>query len=317
MIHAEGLTKQFGEMLAVRDLSLTVQQGEILALLGPNGAGKTTTVRMLASIIKPTAGRATVAGFDIVAEAQQVRGAVGLLTEFPGLYKRMRAVEYLDFIGQLQRMPAARRRERIEFLLRQFGLWEARGIRLGNYSKGMAQKLALIRAMLHDPPVLFLDEPTSAMDPHSAKMVRDTIRWLREQGKAIMMCTHNLAEAQELADRIAIIRRGEMVALGALDELRGRHVGGTLCEVHLARPWDGLLTLMKSLVEVESYGDSWVRYRTSNIQETNPRVIHELAKAGASVVTVSIVANALEDVYLSMIRDMPAAQSSTTPEGMQ
>ena len=222
MISAHGLTKYFGSVAAVRNLTLTVNRGEVVALLGPNGAGKTTTVRMLASIIKPSAGVATVAGLDVVRDAQRVRGMVGLLTEFPGLYKRMRAVEYLDFYGQMQGVPQSLREERIESLLHRFELWDAHDSQLGHYSKGMAQKLALIRAILHDPRLLFLDEPTSAMDPHSARLVRRTIRWLRDQGKTVVICTHNLNEASELADRIAIIRAGEIIAFGTMEELRAR-----------------------------------------------------------------------------------------------
>lgn len=301
MIVADGLAKHFGQAVAVHDVTLRVRQGEVLALLGPNGAGKTTTVRMLASIIKPTAGRATVAGLDIVTNAEQVRGTVGLLTEFPGLYKRMRAVEYLDFYGQLQGLSPAVRRERIESLLHRFDLWETRGYQLGHYSKGMAQKLALIRAMLHDPTVLFLDEPTSAMDPHSARLVRTTIQWLRDQGKTIVLCTHNLTEAQELADRIAIIRAGEVIALGTLDELRARYLPHSAYELRLAHGRDGLHHLVEPYARVVARGDDWLCYETDDGLATNPRVLDALYRAGAQVLTLTLLAGGLEDVYLSLI----------------
>src|SRR3989338_2814954 len=225
MIEAEGLTKQFEGFLAVDDVSLTVRPGEVLALLGPNGAGKTTTVRMLTSILRPTAGRARIAGFDVVRDPSGVRASVGVLTEHHGLYMRMRSEEYLDFYGQLYRLPPAVRRRRAHDLLERFGMAEAAGKRLGEYSKGMRQKLALIRAMLHDPPVLLLDEPTSAMDPLSAKLVRDAIADLRQDNRAIILCTHNLAEAEELADSIAIVRKGRIIALGNPENLKDQLLG--------------------------------------------------------------------------------------------
>ena len=208
LIEAHNLTKKFGDFTAVKSVNLSLAKGEILALLGPNGAGKTTTVRMLSSILKPTEGWARVCGFDVVAQAREVRHAVGLLTEVPGLYTRMKTVEYLNFFGELQHMEPSLCRRRSEELLTRFGLWEARNRKLGTYSKGMKQKAAIVRAMLHDPRMLFLDEPTSAMDPHSAKQVRDAIISLRAQGRTILLCTHNLPEAEMLADRIAIVRRG-------------------------------------------------------------------------------------------------------------
>ena len=175
MIEAYQLQKLFGAFNAVREISLQVADGEVVALLGPNGAGKTTTVRMLAAILKPSSGHARVAGYDVVEQAREVRQVVGLLTEFPGLYHRMRAMEYLAFFGALQGMTAAECARRGALLLQQFDLWDAREKRLDSYSKGMKQKIALIRALIHDPPVLFLDEPTTAMDPHSARPVRDAI----------------------------------------------------------------------------------------------------------------------------------------------
>jgi ABC-2 type transport system ATP-binding protein len=185
MIEAEALTKQFGDFTAVQDVSLYVSEGEVLALLGPNGAGKTTTVRMLGSILKPTRGSARIAGYDTVTEARQVRQVIGLLTEFPGLYLRMKGLDYLGFFGELQGMPRALIRSRSEALLKRFQLWDAHNKQVGHYSKGMKQKLTLVRAMLHDPQVLFLDEPTSAMDPHSAKLVRDSIIDLRGEHRTI------------------------------------------------------------------------------------------------------------------------------------
>jgi ABC-2 type transport system ATP-binding protein len=276
----------------------------VLALLGPNGAGKTTTVRMLAAILKPTAGWARVAGYDTVRDARRVRQTIGLLTEFPGLYLRMRGLEYLDFFGQLQGLAPAQRAERSEHLLKRFELWEAGSQRTGEYSKGMRQKLALVRAMLHDPQVLFLDEPTSAMDPHSARLVRDAIVELRRDRRTIVLCTHNLNEAEQLADRIAIIRRGRIVALGTPAELKNRLLGEPVLELRLAESLNGLLPELADLVTVETHGDTWLRYRTATPEAVNPRLLQRLAERGTPVITLSEVPRSLEDVYLRIVNEL-------------
>jgi ABC-2 type transport system ATP-binding protein len=303
MIEARGLTKQFADFTAVSELDLTVAEGEVLAILGPNGAGKTTTVRMIGSILKPTAGYARVAGFDTVRQADEVRRIIGLLTEFPGLYTRMKGIEYLDFFGELQGMSKAFRHERVEKLLKQFQLWEAREKRLGEYSKGMKQKLTLLRAMLHDPQVLFLDEPTSTMDPQSARLVRDAILELRKENRTIIICTHNLAEADLLADRIAIIRQGRIIAEGTTAQLKKQLLGHPIMELRLAQPLNGEIKALTGLVEVMDCGEDWVRYTTPQPRLTNPQVLQRLTEKHVSVVTLSEVARSLEEVYLSIITD--------------
>ncbi|NOZ05492.1 MAG: ABC transporter ATP-binding protein [Chloroflexi bacterium] len=303
VVEAHGLTKRFGTFTAVDRVDLHVAEGEVLALLGPNGAGKTTTVRCLAAILRPTAGQARIAGHDTVAEAQTVRHLVGLLTEFPGLYQRMRPPEYLAFFGQLHEMQASHIRQRSEQLMRQFGLWDARDHRMGEFSKGMQQKMALIRAMIHDPHVLFLDEPTSAMDPQSAKQVRDAIAALRREGRTILLCTHNLAEAETLADRIAIIRRGKIVALGTPAELKHRLLGDPLTEVRLTQSIDGFLSRVTDLVEIVDHGETWFRYRAARAQEVNPRIVRRLTEAGHEVVAIGELEQHLETVYLRIVEE--------------
>jgi len=180
---------------------------------------------------------------------------------------------------------------------------EAWDRRMGTYSKGMRQKMALVRAMLHDPSVLLLDEPTSAMDPHSAKLVRDAVLGLRHHRRAIVICTHNLAEAEAMADRIAIIRRGQIIALGTAAELKTRLLGEPLMELHLAQSTDGIGRLVSSLVKIEQYGQDWFRYSTSNPQETNPLLLQQLAMYGIKVITLSEVTRSLEDVYLRVVEE--------------
>jgi ABC-2 type transport system ATP-binding protein len=303
MIEAENLTKKFGDFVAVDGLSLSASAGQVVALLGPNGAGKTTTVRMLAGILAPTAGRATVSGLDVARSPRQVRQRVGMLTEVPGLYLRMQAMEYLDFFGQLYGLGASQRQARAAALLSRFGMAEAVDKRLSEYSKGMRQKLALIRAMLHDPQVLLLDEPTSAMDPQSARLVRDAIAGLRDEQRAVVLCTHNLAEAEALADRIAIIRRGRIIAEGTAAALKSQLLGPPLMELRLAASLDGLLPSLAQQVEVIERGDVWVRYRTENPLAENPRLLRWLAERDADVVTLSEVARSLEDVYLRVVAE--------------
>jgi ABC-2 type transport system ATP-binding protein len=303
MIEAQSLVKLFDSFIAVKDVSLSVQPGEVLALLGPNGAGKTTTVRMLTSILKPNSGWARVAGFDVTRQPDEVRRSVGVLTEHHGLYFRMRSEEYLDFFGELYGLSPSLRRDRAAQLLDRFGMREATGKRLGEYSKGMRQKLALIRAMLHDPPVLLLDEPTSAMDPHSARLVRDAIAQLRTERRAIILCTHNLTEAEQLADHIAIIRRGEIIARGTPARLKRDLLGPALMELRFAAPLNGVAPALSDQVEVVEAGSDWLRYRVTEPAVTNPLLLQRLAAQHVPVVTLAEVPRSLEDVYLQVVQD--------------
>ncbi len=302
MIQAENLVKQFNDFVAVDDVSLRVEPGEVVALLGPNGAGKTTTVRMLAALLSPTSGRVTVAGFDVAQHPIEVRRRVGVLTETPGLYLRSTAREYLDFFGSAYGMPAAQRDQRAAMLLARFGMAADADRRLNEFSKGMQQKLALIRCMLHDPPVLLLDEPTSAMDPHSARLVRDALLELKKDSRAIIFCTHNLTEAEEIADRIAIIRRGRIIAAGTPAELKQRLLGPPLMELRLVEPANGLIRDLAAHVNVESAGETWIRFCTDNPRVDNPRLLRWLAERRVDVVMLSEVPRRLEDVYLNVVK---------------
>jgi ABC-2 type transport system ATP-binding protein len=301
MIVANQLTKQFENFTAVSEISLQVAAGSVLALLGPNGAGKTTTIRMLTSILKPTSGWARVAGFDVVTQAEEVRRRVGVLTEHHGLYARMRSEEYLTFFGELYGLAPDVIRLRSRQLLEQFGLDDARDKRLGEYSKGMRQKLALIRVMLHDPDVLVLDEPTSAMDPVSVRAVRDAITALRSERRTILLCTHNLHEAEQLADQIAIIRRGAIIEIGTPSELKRRLLGPAVFELRLAAPLNGLAVGLAERLDVVGQGETWLRYRTEEPEVANPAAIAWLAEQHAPVLGLSEVERSLEDVYLQVV----------------
>ena len=301
MIEAMKLTKKFGSFTAVDELSLHVKSGEILALLGPNGAGKTTTIRMLASILKPTSGSARIAGLDVRQHASQIRGMVGLLTEHHGLYTRMRSLEYLEFFGRIYGLTDAVIHERAENLLSSYNLDDALDLRLGYYSKGMRQKLALVRALLHEPRILLLDEPTSAMDPSSAHMVRESIESLRSKDRSIIVCTHNLHEAEALADTIAIIRRGAIIAFDQTAVLKRSLLGDPVMELRLGKPLDGAIDLLPDEAVRVSEGPGWIRYQTADPENVNPLVLKSLMDAQIPVITLSEVERSLEDVYLEVV----------------
>ena len=304
MIELEHLTKRFDAVLAVDQISLTVPAGEILALVGPNGAGKTTTVRMLSAILKPTAGKARVAGYDTVTQASDVRRNVGLLTEAPGLYTRMSGREYLDFFGEIRGLSVSKREKRIQDLADWFHIGESLDRRLGEYSRGMRQKIVLVRTLLHEPPVLLFDEPTSTLDPLGARLVRDTILQLRDGQRAIVICTHNLPEAEELADRIAIIRRGRIVELGTPAELKTRLLGFPLLEVRFApSAANGAATVVSQFAAVEADGAGWVHYRAEQPEQTNPLILRALLEADMPVISLQEVPRSLESVYLRVIAE--------------
>jgi len=223
VIRTEKLSKYYGkggEIKAVDELDLEVYEGETFGLLGPNGAGKTTTVRLLNCIIKPTRGTATVHGHDILKEETDVKRVTGLLAESPGLYEKLSAYEFLDFMGALYDVPSDVLPERIDELLKLFGLQDRRDHLLEGYSRGMKQRILIASALIHDPPILFLDEPTSMLDPRAALMVKDLIKTLADTaGKTIFICSHILPIVEELCDRIGIINQGRLIALGTVEEI--------------------------------------------------------------------------------------------------
>ena len=305
MIETFELSKQFNDFWAVRDVTLTVRPGQILAILGQNGAGKTTTVRMLTALLFPTRGWARVNGYDISTQGEKVRASVGVLTEQHGLYTRMTGVEYLDFFGDIYGLHDQIRTNTRNRLLEYFGLAESGHRRVGEYSKGMKQKLALARALMHEPPVLLLDEPTSAMDPESARLVRDQIASLKSSQRTIIICTHNLAEAEALADEIAIIYRGRILASGTLDALKHSVLGPREYEVRLTREWDGGFNLPEGVSLNQRAADS-LRFRVDDPMAANPLLVRELSERNAPVLSVQESPRSLEQVYLKVMAEAQA-----------
>ncbi|MBM3181526.1 MAG: ABC transporter ATP-binding protein [Chloroflexi bacterium] len=303
MIETHDLTKQFHDFVAVDGVNLTVQSGQILALLGQNGAGKTTTVRMLTALLHPSRGWARVAGYDVVKNGHDVRASVGVLTEQHGLYMRMNAIEYLDFFGQVYSLSPSTRKSRSDNLLEYFGLAEISRRRIGEYSKGMRQKLALARAMMHDPGVLLLDEPTSAMDPESARLVRDEIARLKSSKRTIVICSHNLTEVEGLADQIAIIYHGRILLQGTLEELKHKVFGVPEYEIKFAEAWDASGLKLPSGVEMLSQTATSFKVRVEAPQDSNPQILKALSATSASVMTFQEETRTLEQVYLKVMAE--------------
>ncbi len=300
MIETEDLTKSFDGFLAVDRINLTVSPGEVLVLLGPNGAGKTTSVRMLNSILRPTSGHARVAGFDVVKDAAKVRAIVGVLTEQHGFYGRMNAEEYLLFFGELYGVPKIECLKRIKPLLLNFGLDEHRKKRLGEYSKGMKQKLALIRALINYPPVLLLDEPTSAMDPESARTVRNAILSLRSDDRTIILCTHNLNEAEELADKIAIIREGKIILSDYLVEVKKSLLGNPIFEASFNADLNGWTPDLPDGVLITKIESRKIIFEVLNPSQSNPAFIRNLSNKHP-LLSFQERPRKLEDAYMEAL----------------
>ncbi len=304
MIYTEDLSKQFGDFWAVDGVNLDVRPGQVLALLGQNGAGKTTTVRMLTSVLRPTRGAARVGGYDVVAQPERVRAAVGVLTEQHGLYLRMSGLEYLDYFGRIYRLPNSSRRQRCDDLLEYFGLAEAARQPIGQYSKGMRQKLAIARALIHSPQVLLLDEPTSAMDPESAHLVRQSIAGLRAENRTIIICTHNLIEAEMLADHVAIIYRGQIVVSGTIEALKHDLLGPAEYEARLRRPRLGAPLDLPAGVRLTGESGDSLRFQIQDPPTDNPLLLRRLLEAGLEVTAFQEVPRSLEQVYLAAMQQV-------------
>jgi ABC-2 type transport system ATP-binding protein len=318
MIAMRGLGRRFGDLWAVRNMDLDVASGEVLGLLGPNGAGKTTTVRLLAALIAPSEGSAAVDGRDVMTDAEAVRSRIGILTETPGLYEKLSAIDNLDFFGRLHGLPAGVRAERAGRLLRLFDLWDRRDDTAGTFSKGMKQKLAIARALLHDPAVLFLDEPTAALDPEAAWVVRDAIAALREAGRTIVLATHNLDEAERLCDRIAFVRHG-ILRVDTPVGLRGALPGGAAVDIVLAGDGpEGLDALAARLATLPGVGevrpDGLARGggRTLTValpggEAAIPNVVSAVVHADGRILEVRRRSATLEDVYFEVMGVTPGS----------
>jgi len=304
MIEAHGLTRRFGDRVAVDDVTLTVGSGQVCALLGPNGAGKTTTVRLLMGLVTPTSGSATVARCKLPAGRDaltHLRARVGLLTETPGFYDRLTGLENLTLFGRLYGMSPQRVEDRVEPPLTTLGLWERRHDLVATYSKGMKQKLALVRAIFHEPEVLFFDEPTAGLDPESALVVRAMIASFKAEGRTILVCTHNLAEASALADVVAVMR-SKLLAFGPASSI-GASAGPSRCRLVVSGDTQRAHAIAAGIegVQVRDSAPPALDLEVDDPVRRNPALVAALVGGGVDVVEVRIVERTLEEFYLSAV----------------
>jgi ABC-2 type transport system ATP-binding protein len=303
-IRIENLTRDFETVRAVDGLSLEVPAGIIFGFLGPNGAGKTTTINLLLGLLEPTSGRAEVLGFDTRTQAEEVRTCTGALLEHPGVYEQLTAEDNLEFYGRVWRMPAAERQARIKELLTNMGLWERRKERSATWSKGMKQKLALARAMLHRPPLVFLDEPTAGLDVVSAVAVREDLESLAARGGGtVFLTTHNMAEVERLCAQVAVIRAGKLVAIGHPDQLRAR-AGGPRVEIVGRGFSESALALLRARPEVAAAVVQNGHLEIDLRQETDTApLVSLMVSAGAQVEEVRRGKASLEEVFLTLMEE--------------
>jgi ABC-2 type transport system ATP-binding protein len=304
IIRTEHLSHSFGTLKAVDDLSLEVSAGIVFGFLGPNGAGKTTTIHLLLGLLEPTTGQAWVLGFDTRTQTEAIRSRSGALLEFAGLYERMSAQDNLDFYGRIYQMPAPDRRARIKELLTHLELWERRRDLVGTWSRGMKQKLAVARALLHHPPLVFLDEPTAGFDPIAAAALREDLASLvAREGVTVFLNTHNLTEAEKLCAQVGVIRQGKLVTVGAPDDLRAR-TGGPQAEIVGRGFTEQMLATLRERPEVAhaEVHNSHLLLELRGESKMGP-LVSLLVHAGAEVEEVRRGKASLEDVFLTLMEE--------------
>lgn len=309
IVEANELTKIFGSHTAVDHLNFQVEEGEVFGLLGPNGAGKTTTIRMLACLISPSEGSAKVSGLKIDENPLAVRQTVGILTENPSLYERLTAQENMDFFAEAYNLSEPQEKaSRIRELLEFFDLWERRDDKAATFSKGMKQKLAIARALVHNPPILFLDEPTAGLDPESSKEVRDLMEMLsRHEKHTILLCTHHLEDAERLCSRVMIINKGRSVVVGTPDELRNRIAGRPTVRINLRKLDPKIIEAAKRVNYVERVdvdkSASNLTVVMDDVSSGTPEVVKSIVDAGGLVLAVCVLRPSLEEAYLKLIKE--------------
>ena len=303
MIDTENLTKKFGDLTAIDNLTLHVNDGEVFGFLGPNGAGKTTTVRMLCCLISKTSGNATVGGYQIgnKEDSLKIREIIGFVSDNVGLSENLTAYDNLDFFAKMYDCPETQRKENIQRFLEMLGLWEKRNVLAGTFSKGMKQKLAIARALIHEPQIIFMDEPTVNLDPEASKTVRDFILQLKKEKKTIFLNTHNLAEAQRICDRVAIMNTS-LRAIGTPQELE-RFVSGKKTVIGLEQQVNNAVlgALKKLALKNLSTGGDTITFDVEDPDKENSPVIEAIVLAGGHVRSINVVGSTLEDTYLKLV----------------
>ncbi|MDD5659014.1 MAG: ABC transporter ATP-binding protein [Actinomycetota bacterium] len=303
MIKVENLVKKFGNLTALDDVSFNVSKGEIFGFLGPNGAGKTTTIRILTTLIAPTSGSIIIDNKDTKNNGGYIRSIIGILTETPGMYEKNTAYDNLKYFASFYGMEQSKINANIEKFLKMFELWDRKNDLVATFSKGMKQKLAIARALIHEPKILFLDEPTAALDPESAYMVRNFIRDLHEENITIFLCTHNLEEAQTLCDTICIIKK-RIIKIASLSELQNtREIRKfDLGFLGSAQIYKRIFDKYKDNIEF-NISEHNANLKIKNFQEINPSLIRELVNQGADILYFNEKKDSLEDIYLESIKE--------------
>lgn len=307
MIETTNLTKKFGDNTAVDRLTLSIPEGEVFGFLGPNGAGKTTTVRMLTSLIAPTAGTAVLMGHRLGEDDTEIRRNVGILTETPGMYERLSAHKNLSIYARLYEVKDIE--GQVEKYLRMLGLWERRGDATGTFSKGMRQKLAIARSLLHEPRLLFLDEPTAGLDPEASRLVRDFIGEVKGQGRTIFLTTHNLDEADRLCDRVAVFK-SRLRVLDTPEGLR-KQLYGRQVVFHLADEAQTGLPILQNLPYIKKIEaiENKLLVAVDDPETHNPEMIRLLVNGGQNIQFVGELRHSLEEIYLQMVNQAEAEEA--------
>jgi ABC-2 type transport system ATP-binding protein len=303
VLELDNLTRHFGSLKAVDALTFTVEAGEVFGMLGPNGAGKTTTVRLINGLLAPSSGSVRVLGLDPITQGDAVRAQTGVLTETPSLYERHNAGDNLLLFGKLYGVPRDKLAARVDATLAELGLSQRAQEKVGGYSKGMKQRLALARALLHEPQLLFLDEPTAGLDPEAARHVTDLIEQLsRERGRTVLLCTHNLNEAQRLCDRVAVMNQGRALALGSPAQLARDLWHSTWVDVELrtvAEPT--LLTQLHSMTSVKDVQSNKLTLAVQVAgEDAIPAVVAQIAALGGQIMRVNPREHSLEEIYFEL-----------------
>lgn len=300
-VSVHDLTRRFGDFVAVDSVSFAVGKGEIFGFLGPNGSGKSTTIRMLTGILAPSSGSGTVAGFDVLKETEKIKAHIGYMSQKFSLYEDLTVEENVDFYAGIYRIPAATRLERKEWVIEMAGLTAHRHSRTAILSGGWKQRLALGCAVLHEPPIIFLDEPTSGVDPLSRRKFWELIYELSEKGVTVFVTTHYMEEA-EYCDRIGLIHRGELIAMGTPEELKTQLMQEEVLDVRCARPQDAIETLeaLDSVKEVALFGNG-LHVVAPDANAASKDIEAALIKAGLSIQRIEKIKPSLEDVFVSLV----------------
>ncbi|MFN8371703.1 MAG: ABC transporter ATP-binding protein [Anaerolineae bacterium] len=303
VIEAELLSRNFGTLKAVDSLTFKVEAGEVFGMLGPNGAGKTTTVRLINGLLAPTTGTIRVLDFDPVLDGDRVRAQTGVLTETPSLYERLSARDNLLLFGRLYRVPQNQLNARVDAVLDELGLSKRARDKAGGYSKGMKQRLAIARALLHEPQILFLDEPTAGLDPEAARHVTDLIEQMsRERGRTVLLCSHNLTEAQKLCDRVAVMNQGRLLALGSPAQLARELWRSTWVDIELrSAPAETLVSAMRSAPGVKEVTlEKMMLAVQVEAEDVIPQTVAHLASLGGQIMRVNPREHSLEEIYFEL-----------------